>query len=128
MGSLGNEDRIQAYKDRFEGQVDDEEMPKFHYGSHYSSPAIVTHFLLRLSPFTEGGKLLQNGSFDLPDRMFFSIADSFKYATEDIADVRELTPEFYFMPEVFLNLNCLNLGVMQNGTRVNNTELPFWAD
>ncbi len=47
---------------------------------------------------------LHQGRFDLPDRIFFSIEDSYKCATEEIADVRELTPEFYCMPEFLINL------------------------
>ena len=31
---------------------DDEQPPPFHYGSHYSSAAIVLHYLIRLEPFT----------------------------------------------------------------------------
>ncbi|KAJ6994841.1 hypothetical protein NC653_017588 [Populus alba x Populus x berolinensis] len=31
---------------------DDPEVPKFHYGSHYSSAGIVLFYLLRLSPFS----------------------------------------------------------------------------
>lgn len=54
---------------------------RFHYGTHYSSPGIIYHFLIRLYPFTEGAILLQSGKFDFADRLFFSIGDSFKNAT-----------------------------------------------
>lgn len=60
------------------GEVQEE---KFHYGTHYSSPGIIYHFLVRLSPFTEGSILLQSGKFDFADRLFFSIGDSYKNAT-----------------------------------------------
>lgn len=39
---------------------------------------------------------------------------------EEMADVRELIPEFYYLPEAFLNVNGYNLGNLQNGTKVNN--------
>jgi hypothetical protein len=40
--------------ERFEQQkelIDENPFP-FHYGSHYSSPAIVLYYLVRLEPFT----------------------------------------------------------------------------
>ena len=50
--------------------VEEKGATKFHYGTHYSSPGIIYHFLVRLSPFTEGGILLQGGKFDFADRLF----------------------------------------------------------
>lgn len=52
--------------------------PKYYYGSHYSSPAIVFHYLIRVKPFTKGSKKIQNGVFDLPDRLFYSIDNMIK--------------------------------------------------
>lgn len=66
----------------------DDPKKRFHYGTHYSSPGIVYHFLIRLYPFTEGSILLQSGKFDFADRLFFSIADSYKNATTEHSDVR----------------------------------------
>jgi hypothetical protein len=34
----------------------------------------------------------------------------------------------YSIPETYLNLNGLDLGVMQNKKRVNNVELPEWCN
>ncbi len=101
--------------------------PQFHYGTHYSSPGIIYHYLLRMSPYTEGAILLQNGKFDFADRLFFSISDSYHNATTEYSDVRELVPELYTIPEVYLNLNKLDFGLMQNKKRVHNLELPGWA-
>ena len=42
----------------------------FHYGTHYSTPAAIYHFLVRMEPFTTLHKELQQGKFDHPDRMF----------------------------------------------------------
>lgn len=41
--------------------------------------------------------------------------------------VQELIPEFYYFPEMFVNANSYNLGVMEDGTMVSNVELPPWA-
>lgn len=107
MGSLGTESRKKNYQERFSIINPKEEIPRFHFGSHYSSPAIIYQFFLRLYPFTDGAKILQNGKFDIPDRLFISIMDSWKCATEEMADVRELCPEFYSVPEFLINLNKL---------------------
>jgi hypothetical protein len=108
-------------------QMDDEYATNFHYGTHYSSPGIIYHFLIRLSPYTEGSILLQSGKFDFADRLFFSLSDSYKNATSEYSDVRELVPEMYTIPEAYLNLNGLDFGVMQSKKRVHNLELPEWA-
>lgn len=60
-------------------------------------------------------RILQGGRFDLADRLFFSIGDSFRCAMEDTSDVRELPPEMYCTPEILLNLNNEDFGVRQNG-------------
>ena len=100
---------------------------KFHYGTHYSSPGIIYHYMIRISPFTEGAKELQGGKFDFADRLFFSIEDSWKNCTSEYSDVRELIPEFYFLPDMFLNESHYDFGMMQNKRRVNNVELPLCA-
>lgn len=71
--------------------------------------------------------LLQSGKFDFADRLFCSFADSYKNSISEYSDVRELIPEMYTIPEAYLNINGLNLGVMQNKKRVHNVELPEWA-
>lgn len=40
---------------------------------------------------------------------------------------QELIPEFYYLPEMFVNANTYNLGVMEDGTVVSDVELPPWA-
>lgn len=40
---------------------------------------------------------------------------------------QELIPEFYYLPEMFVNSNNYNLGVMDDGTVVSDVELPPWA-
>lgn len=41
--------------------------------------------------------------------------------------VQELIPEFYYLPEMFVNANRYSLGVMEDGTVVSDVELPPWA-
>lgn len=41
--------------------------------------------------------------------------------------LQELIPEFFYLPEMFVNGNNYNLGVMEDGTVVSDVELPPWA-
>ncbi|MGH0147857.1 UNVERIFIED_CONTAM: hypothetical protein FKN15_044852, partial [Acipenser sinensis] len=40
---------------------------------------------------------------------------------------KELIPEFYYLPEMFVNSNEYNLGVRDDRTVVSNVDLPPWA-
>lgn len=41
--------------------------------------------------------------------------------------MRELTPEFYTLPEFLVNSNGFDLGFTQKGQPVNHVVLPPWA-
>lgn len=127
MGGLGPEDRTNSFLERYENFDLFNPTPKFHFGSHYSSPAIVLQFLIRLPPFSTGAKELQGGRFDLPDRLFIAVEDSFHAATEEVSDVRELIPEFFCLPEFLINQEKLDFGIMQTGQRVNHVAVPRWC-
>ena len=125
-----SEKRRQMFVDRYEAlkSVEDETSPAFHYGTHYSSAMIVSSYLIRLKPFTESFLLLQDGHFGHADRLFSSIERAWlSAAVENTTDVRELIPEFYFLPEFLLNMNGYDFGIDQNGQRVNDVKLPPWA-
>ena len=103
-------------------------MGPYHYSSHYSNTGIVLHFLVRLLPFTQEFVKFQDGNFDLPDRSFHKLATSWLMASEvSASDVKELIPQLFYLPEMFMNRECFNFGVRQNGEEVNNVELPDWA-
>ena len=103
--------------------------PSFHYGTHYSSAMIVTSYLIRLQPFVQSYLLLQGGNFDHPDRLFYSIEKAWCSASrENMTDVRELVPEFYYLPEFLLNSNGYDFGMRQgDGGPVDTVALPPWA-
>ena len=60
VGAL-NEKRLQFFQERYEGLRHDPDTPPFHYGSHYSSAAIVLFYLVRLEPFTLLNRNMQAG-------------------------------------------------------------------
>jgi hypothetical protein len=73
------------------------EAEKFLYGSHYSSPGIVLHYLIRQEPFSTMAIDLQSGRFDCPDRLFFDVAASWNGCMTSTSDVKELIPEFFYL-------------------------------
>lgn len=102
--------------------------PPFHYGTHYSSAMVVSSYLIRLPPFVQSFLLLQGGHFDHPDRLFYSIEGAWKSASHDNgADVRELIPEFFCLPEFLVNINGYDYGRRQDGSKIDNVVLPPWA-
>ena len=93
---------------------------KFLYGSHYSSPGLILHFLIRQEPFTSMAVDLQSGRFDCPDRLFYDINESWKSCNTSSSDVKELIPEFFTTPEILLNSNDFAFGKTQKGISVND--------
>ena len=127
VGAL-NPTRLEGFLDRYESfdpAVSD--IPPFHYGSHYSSEGIVLFYLIRLEPFTSLSRLLQGGRFDTADRLFHSIPDAFHSSLHSTSDVKELIPEFFYLPEFLENINRVELGAKMDGTRLNDVVLPPWA-
>lgn len=98
---------------------------------------------------------LQGGKFDHPNRLFSSVALSWKNCQRDTSDVKvrlsnllnfpchyfirvlifvychcwpqELIPEFFFLPEMLVNSNRYRLGRQEDGSSVGDVELPPWA-
>ncbi|KAH8660641.1 hypothetical protein BGZ60DRAFT_530657 [Tricladium varicosporioides] len=130
MGAQHNS-RAAEFVERYKTFADmaDENTPAFHYGTHYSSAMIVTSYLIRLQPFVKSFLLLQGGSFDHADRMFYSVQKAWQSASKDnMTDVRELIPEFFFLPEFLTNHNDYNFGTRQSdGGNVDTVQLPPWA-
>ena len=98
----------------------------YNYGSHYSTPFYLVHYLIRLFPLTQMHIELQgDGSID--KRLFVSISDSFINASSGHGDFRELIPEFFYLPEMFQNINNIDFDLGENSF-TNDVELPEWAN
>lgn len=119
------------FKDRFASMPRENQEqgipPPFLYGTHYSTPGYVLHYLFRVAP--EHMLCLQNGKFDAPDRMFVSLEEMWHSCTHDITDVKELIPEFFYpnAHSFLTNHNNLSLGRRHNGDLVGDVQLPRWA-
>ena len=131
MGALSPE-RLEKFMGKYQSLCNsiDSPIPAFMYGSHYScTGGVPLHFLVRKRPFAGLHRQLQGGSFDLPDRLFRSVAMTYDLCSRTSStDVKELTPEFYSDPSFLVNSNDFDLGVCVNGEEVGNVKLPPWAD
>ena len=98
------------------------------YGSHYSSVGTVAYYLLRLEPYTSYALSMQGGRFDVADRLFSDVMSTWKGCLKSPSDVKELTPEWFYCPDVFRNINKVRFGKKVNSdVFVNDVNLPKWA-
>jgi hypothetical protein len=127
IGSVLEAPRKEAER-RYQQLNSHEMMMSFHYGSHYSNGGIVSHFLIRLEPFATYAVILQGGFFDVADRLFASIQQSYNGSTIHAGDYKELVPEFFYLPDFLLNKNGYYFGKKQTGgPPVSDVDLPEWA-
>lgn len=126
VGAL-NPERLAQLIDRYHDLDGFPEEEKFLYGSHYSSPGVVLHYLIRQEPYTSMHITLQSGRFDCSDRLFFDLASCWRSCNTSTSDVKELLPEFFSSPEIFTNTNNFPLGKTQGQMSIDNVKLPPWA-
>ncbi|XP_040905708.1 WD repeat- and FYVE domain-containing protein 4 isoform X2 [Toxotes jaculatrix] len=118
---------IQRYEEVENSGGEEDLSARCHYCTHYSSAIIVASFLVRIEPFSHTFQALQGG-FDIPERMFYSVKKEWESASRDnMGDVRELTPEFFYLSDFLVNSNHIQLGCMEDGTALEDVELPPWA-
>ncbi|XP_039632845.1 neurobeachin a isoform X21 [Perca fluviatilis] len=125
IGAL-NPKRAAFYAERYE-TWDDDSTPPHHYTTLYSTAHSTLMWMLRIEPFTTFFLNANDNKFDHPERAFSGIGCSWRNCQRDTADVKELIPEFYYLPEMFVNSNEYELGVRDDGVSVCDVELPAWA-
>lgn len=100
-------------------------IPPYYYGSHYSTPlGCVLYYLLREEPYTSLNVRLQDGHFDVPDRLFHSVFVTGRSCYENLPEVKELTPEWFFSTDFLVNRNHHRFGALQGGAEVDDVALP----
>ena len=68
---------------------------------------------MRVEPFSSLAIKLQSGKWDLPDRLFHSVSLAWNLSLNNVSDVKELIPEFFYFPDFLRNCNHYDLGVKQ---------------
>ena len=96
-----------------------EKIPYF-FGSHFSNSMYVSHYLMRVFPYCLNMIEIQKTGFDVPERLFINLQKSIYTSLSDKGDLREIIPEFFTLPEMFLNINELNLGKLKNDIYIGN--------
>ena len=127
-----SKDRKESFMFYYENMLADKEEDPHHFGSHYSSPLYVAHYIDRIFPMAFLQIELQGSTFDDPNRLFFNIQQTSANTLSLKTDVRELVPEFFCTPEIFINYNEFNFGYYVNTKnekefRVDHVELPTWC-
>ncbi|KAJ8308471.1 hypothetical protein KUTeg_013345 [Tegillarca granosa] len=118
----------EEYKKSDQDNISGMRVAPFHYGSHYSNSGSVLHFLVRLPPYTKMFLNFQDNNFDIPDRTFHSMQTTWRLASyQSTSDAKELIPEFFFLPEIFVNSEGFKFGQRQNGEVVWDIQLPPWC-
>ena len=97
MGAL-DPGREESFRERYAsmqcGSAEDPHAtPPFHYGTHYSSAAIVLHYLLRIQPFAGHHVFMQGGVFDHANRLFHSLEQVSALLLHPISHCSALTHE-----------------------------------
>jgi WD40 repeat protein len=127
VGLLGNTERRREEAEARYSNMEEMDQVGQHHSTHYSSPATVMHYLVRLEPFTAMHIVLQSGKFDHADRMFHTVASTWNSVNRNQQDLKELVPELFALPEVLTNRNHVRFGVRQEGPVMDDVILPPWA-
>ena len=81
---------------------------KSYFSNFFSNYMYVNHYLFRMYPFINNQIKLQDGKLDEPGRQFNSLVSTFRIFKDNPHINIELVPEFYFVPEFFVNINYCN--------------------
>ena len=99
-----------------------------HFANYISNINSAIYYLVRLEPFATEEIAFQGGHFDHPDRIFHSVEVSKELmAGRNCSSALELVPEAYYMPEMFENINSINLSLNSRGKSISDVMLPRWA-
>ncbi|KAJ1610519.1 neutral sphingomyelinase activation associated factor-like BEACH domain-containing protein [Cryptosporidium canis] len=118
LGSI-NQSNLEMLKSRMKDLPISEQ---FLYGSHYSTPGYISYFLVR--QFPEYQLKLHGGDFDVWNRMFHSMSDTWRTILEGKTTYMELIPQFYEQNPDFLLNNKLN--IRTNSGSLLNVQIPKW--
>ena len=121
--NLIKETYMNSIKEYEELEDNEMETPSY-FNTHFSNNFYVSNFLIRIFPYSFLAIEQQGTGFDMASRLFFSIEETFYNISSLKSDLRELIPEFYYLPEIFWNINKFNFGQRDKGILVDDVEMP----
>ncbi|OHT11039.1 hypothetical protein TRFO_19438 [Tritrichomonas foetus] len=99
-------ERAESFEKTFENSI---EGIQYYYSGHYSTMSMIHCELIRIAPFTDMHWDLYQG-FDVEDRIFSNFVEAYKSSSEvNQNDVSELFAEWFCLPEMFSNVNNIDL-------------------
>ena len=110
-------------KHKYDCFEEDQKEFRYHSGSHYSNAGFVCYYLIRVKPYSQLAAEVQGEFFDTTDRLFFNI-ESFYNVSEKY---QELIPDFFNIPEIFINSNNFYFGLSSDKKNIDDVVLPPWA-
>jgi hypothetical protein len=122
--SMGALKRPEAELSRYYRDTSEIDVHPYHFAIHYSSPAVVLHYLVRLEPYTQCHWRLNRG-FDKTNRMFHNIKTTWE--TAGVMDMKELIPEFFYLKEFLRNGNNIDFDKRTSGEPIADVLLPPWS-
>ena len=120
--AVQNEKCLQIVIENYSSEMD---YQKSYFKCHYSNSSYVCIYLFRTNPFSNNQIKLQGEKFDSPNRQLETLQDLCKIF-KDHKETCELVPEYFFMPEILLNLNYNYYGIKTKETPeklINNYKL-----
>jgi hypothetical protein len=96
----------------------------YYFNTNYSNSVYTCNYLLRVFPYSFIAIEIQGDGFDDPNRLFYSIERTFNMISSLNGDLRELLPEFYYLPEMFMNINKIKFKKKESDLKIDNVEMP----
>ena len=109
-------------KDEIENGLNKEENA-YYFESSFSNINYVCNYLIRIFPYSFIAIELQGDGYDNKN-IFHSIEETFYDISYKENDLRELIPEFFYFPEIFLNINKLNFNKNNDNKYINDVKIP----
>ena len=97
-----------------------------YFPMHYSTSMHINNYLLRFYPYTNNQIKCQSGKFEEPSRQIDNIQEQCALFKQMHDATMELIPEFYFIPEMFMNINFCYFGKLVRNNKkllINNIKL-----
>ena len=110
-----------------DGETEEEEQ-KFYFTLFPSNITYTCNYLIRVFPYSFISIEYQGDGFDDPNRLFYSIKNTFKNTLIQRSDLRELIPEIFYFPPLFYNENELQLNKISDGHEIDCVIIQDWNE
>lgn len=128
FGLIFDNERAAAYQEHYRGMIKDKEPHPFFFGTYISNVSSVLQYLMRLEPVSKSWKGFYGRVHESPERIFHSLVKHYQSITTTSQDIKESIPEFYYLPEMFQNINKMKIeGKTSENWRIDYFDFPQWA-